>query len=233
MPEPDQPSSSRGRARPSPDRAWTIAYPDDLPITARKDEILAALRAHPRRLRGTVILKPTVDRYTLEAMSRDGVVGVRLPYISLPQLPDLASFEYRSFLRRLADLDWHVHPHIEGERLPMVLPALEASGVKIVIDHLGRPEPRQGVNGEGFKAKLWERADANSDGVVDQAEALKVADARFTKLDANGDGAVERSELKGGHHGHGKKHDCHGDHGDHGDKGAKTEKSAKPSTNHT
>jgi predicted TIM-barrel fold metal-dependent hydrolase len=87
-------------------------------------------------------------------MSRDGVVGVRLPYISLPQLPDLTSFEYRSFFRRLADLDWHVHPHIEGERLPQLLPALEASGIKIVIDHLGRPEPRQGINSEGFKAML-------------------------------------------------------------------------------
>ena len=118
------------------------------------DYTIAALRAHPTRLRGTVILKPSVDRYALEAMSRDGVVGVRLPYISLPQLPDLASFEYRSFFRRLADLDWHVHPHIEGERLPQVLPALEASGVKIVIDHLGRPEPRQGINGEGFMAML-------------------------------------------------------------------------------
>jgi predicted TIM-barrel fold metal-dependent hydrolase len=118
------------------------------------DYTIAALRAHPTRLRGTVIVKPTVDRHALEAMGRDGVVGVRLPYISLPQLPDLTSFEFRSFFRRLADLDWHVHSHIEGERLPQVLPALEASGVKIVIDHLGRPEPHEGINGEGFKAML-------------------------------------------------------------------------------
>ena len=26
------------------------------------------------------------------------------------------------FLRRLADLDWHVHPHVEGEHLPTMLP---------------------------------------------------------------------------------------------------------------
>src|SRR5262249_59287601 len=42
------------------------------------DYTIAALRAHPR-LRGTVILKPTVERYILEAMKRDGLVGVRLP----------------------------------------------------------------------------------------------------------------------------------------------------------
>ena len=118
------------------------------------DYTLAALRAHPKRLRGTAILKPTVDRFALEAMSRDGMVGVRLPFIGLPKLPDITTFEYRAFFRRLADLDWHVHPHVEGEDLPKILPTLEASGVKIVVDHLGRPDPRTGINSEGFKALL-------------------------------------------------------------------------------
>jgi Ca2+-binding EF-hand superfamily protein len=62
-----------------------------------------------------------------------------------------------------------------------------------------------------MKSKLWQHADVNGDGVVDRAEALKVAETRFSKLDSNGDGAVERSELKSGHHRHGKKHACHGD----------------------
>jgi predicted TIM-barrel fold metal-dependent hydrolase len=116
------------------------------------DYTIAALRAHPR-LRGTVILKPSVERLVLEAMSRDGVVGVRLPFIS-KELPDITTFEYRRFLRRLADHDWHVHLHDEGERLTGLNERIEASGVKLVIDHLGRPEPRTGINGEGFQAML-------------------------------------------------------------------------------
>jgi predicted TIM-barrel fold metal-dependent hydrolase len=118
------------------------------------DYTLAALRAHPKRLRGTAIVKPTVDRFALEAMGRDGMVGVRLPFIGLPKLPDITTFDYRSLFRRLADLDWHVHPHVEGEDLPEILPTLEASGVKIVVDHLGRPDPRTGINSDGFKALL-------------------------------------------------------------------------------
>jgi predicted TIM-barrel fold metal-dependent hydrolase len=117
------------------------------------DYTIAACRAH-KRLRGTAILPPTVERYTLEAMARDGVVGVRLPFISMPALPDLSTFEYRRFLRRLADLDWHVHLHVEGEKLPGLIDAIEKAGVKLVIDHLGRPEPSTGVNSEGFKALL-------------------------------------------------------------------------------
>jgi predicted TIM-barrel fold metal-dependent hydrolase len=118
------------------------------------DYILAALRAYPKRLRGTAIVKPTIDRSALEAMARDGMIGVRLPFIGLPKLPDITTFDYRALFRRLADLDWHVHPHVEGEDLPKILPTLEASRVKIVVDHLGRPDPRSGINSEGFKALL-------------------------------------------------------------------------------
>lgn len=107
-----------------------------------------------KRLRGTVILEPTVEKYTLDAMARDGIVGVRLPYISLRQLPDLTGFEQQRTLRRIADLGWHVHLHLDGPRLPQVLPALEKAGVKLVIDHFGRPDPKAGVNCTGFQAML-------------------------------------------------------------------------------
>jgi predicted TIM-barrel fold metal-dependent hydrolase len=116
------------------------------------DYILAALRAHRARLRGTAIFRPPVDRFALEAMNDSGFVGMRLPFIGLPELPDITTFNYRALFRRLADLDWHVHPHVEGDDLPKILPTLEASGVKIVVDHLGRPEPKSGINSEGFKA---------------------------------------------------------------------------------
>lgn len=117
------------------------------------DYTLDSIRGRPR-LRGTVILEPTVDLYTLRAMKADGIVGVRLPYISLATLPDLTSFEQRRTLRRFADLDWHVHLHLDGPRIPQVLPALEASGVKIVVDHFGRPDPERGIDCEGFRMML-------------------------------------------------------------------------------
>jgi predicted TIM-barrel fold metal-dependent hydrolase len=116
------------------------------------DYTLAALRANPKRLRGTVIVRPTIERSELEAMGRLGVVGIRLHLIGLPQLPDITTFDHRRLFRRLADLGWHVHPHAEGEDLPKILPTLEASGVTIVVDHLGRPDPKAGIASEGFKA---------------------------------------------------------------------------------
>lgn len=118
------------------------------------DYMLAALRAHRKRLRATAIFRRPMERFELEAMGREGFVGIRLPFIGLPSLPDISTFDYRALFRRLADLDWHVHPHVGGEDLPKVLPVLEASGVRIVVDHLGRPDPKTGIHSEGFKTLL-------------------------------------------------------------------------------
>ncbi len=38
--------------------------------------------------------------------------------------------------------------------MPSLLPAIEDSGVKLVIDHMGRPDPQTGTAGAGFKAML-------------------------------------------------------------------------------
>ncbi|MEO7940316.1 MAG: amidohydrolase family protein [Burkholderiaceae bacterium] len=115
------------------------------------DYVIASLRSRPH-WRGTVILDPSTDRYTLERMAADGIVGVRLAFISMKDLPDLDSWDYRKFLYRLADMNWHVHLHLDGPRIAQVLPQLERSGVTVVIDHIGRPDVATGVEGEGFKA---------------------------------------------------------------------------------
>jgi predicted TIM-barrel fold metal-dependent hydrolase len=117
------------------------------------DYMIAQLRRQPR-LRGTVNIDPATDRYTLERMKADGVVGVRLQLSRRKELPDLGSEVYRLLLRRVRDLDWHVHLALEGRLLPAVLPALEASGVRIVLDHFGHPDPVEGLANEGFNAML-------------------------------------------------------------------------------
>jgi predicted TIM-barrel fold metal-dependent hydrolase len=72
------------------------------------DYQIEALRRYPR-LRSTVIVRPTTERYILEMMKADGVVGVRLQFRNVAHLPDLTSPDYRLLFRRVADLDWHVH----------------------------------------------------------------------------------------------------------------------------
>jgi predicted TIM-barrel fold metal-dependent hydrolase len=114
---------------------------------------LAELRKHPR-LRGTVIVLPTVDGYTLARMKADGVVGIRLVWFRQSDLPDVDGPDFRKFLTRLADLDLHVQLLLEGERLARVLAKLANSGVNIVVDHFGFPNVSAGLNCPGFQAAL-------------------------------------------------------------------------------
>lgn len=94
------------------------------------------------RLRGTVILHPEkLDQYPLADMTAEGILGIRLPFIGLKTLPDIRSTEYRRLFKALADHNWHVHLHVEGRHIPELLPHLENAGPRLVIDHLGRPEP--------------------------------------------------------------------------------------------
>lgn len=117
------------------------------------DYMLEQLRRH-KRLRGTANVAPTTDRYILERMKQDGIVGVRLQLTRRKELPDLAGEEYQLLLKRLADLDLHVQVVVEGALWPAVLARLEASGVRIVIDHFGHPTHQEGVNCAGFQAVL-------------------------------------------------------------------------------
>jgi len=118
------------------------------------DYMIDATRKH-KRLRTTVIVEPTTDPYVLRAMRDDGVVGIRLQWRSLKTTPDLSSPEYRRFLRRVNDLDWHVELHDEGARLPPAIDLLEQAGVKkLVIDHFGRPTAALGSACPGFQRVL-------------------------------------------------------------------------------
>ncbi|WP_070157135.1 amidohydrolase family protein [Sphingobium phenoxybenzoativorans] len=116
------------------------------------DYVIRALREH-KRLRGTVIVDPDIGMYELEAMRRDGVVGIRLQLFHT-DLPDFSADGYTRLFYRLRDLDMHVHVNIEPFRLAPVLDALRPSGVKIVIDHFGWPDPEKGLECPGFLAAV-------------------------------------------------------------------------------
>ncbi|HYC47891.1 MAG TPA: amidohydrolase family protein [Burkholderiales bacterium] len=114
---------------------------------------LEATRRH-KRLRTTVIVRPTVDPYVMRMMRNDGAVGVRLQWRHVAGLPDITTAEYQKFFRRVRDLDWHVHINQEADLLPGPIEVLQKTGVKLVIDHFGHPTRGQGAASAGFQALL-------------------------------------------------------------------------------
>ena len=115
--------------------------------------LLAALREHPARLRGIVVVDPGIAPAELAQMDAGGVVGIRLNLIGLP-LPALESAPWAAFLRELKKLNWLVEIHCEGRDLPQVVGPLLAAGLNVVVDHFGRPDPALGVQDPGFRYLL-------------------------------------------------------------------------------
>jgi predicted TIM-barrel fold metal-dependent hydrolase len=115
--------------------------------------LLAALRLHPNRLRGIVVVEPTVSPSELAAFGAAGVVGIRLNLFG-KTIPDLASGPWAELVVRIAALGWQVEVQREACDLPLIVGPLLAAGVNVVVDHFGRPDPALGADDPGFRYLL-------------------------------------------------------------------------------
>jgi len=110
------------------------------------------------RTRGVVVIDPVADKAHLAAWHAIGVRGVRLNLIGVADLGVYAQAEWQLLFRMVADLDWHVEIQCEGERMPRLLAALEASPSTLVLDHFGLPDPTARAASFGVSAILREAA---------------------------------------------------------------------------
>jgi len=115
--------------------------------------MLAAVARYPARLRAVVVVDPHITDAELDSLACQGAVGIRLNLEGLP-LPDLTAPPWPALFARLARRHWHVEIHRKAIDLPQVLAPLLESGVRVCIDHFGRPDPEQGAQDPGFRALL-------------------------------------------------------------------------------
>jgi predicted TIM-barrel fold metal-dependent hydrolase len=113
--------------------------------------MLDAVRQGNGRFRGIAVVKNDIPRRDLLALRDAGVIGVAFnaALLGTDHYADAAPL-----LRILAELDMVVSLQVEHDQLPALRPMLEASGVRLLIDHGGRPEPGAGVEQPGFQALL-------------------------------------------------------------------------------
>ncbi len=118
------------------------------------------LRTHRGIFRGIAVVEPDVSLRELDALQRDGVVGIRLNLDSLP-IPDFDQGPWPGLLASIVERDWQVEIHREGRDLPLLLGPLLDAGVKVVVDHFGRPDDDLGVDDPGFRYLLKQGATRN------------------------------------------------------------------------
>jgi predicted TIM-barrel fold metal-dependent hydrolase len=103
------------------------------------------------RFKGIAVVPNTVERHELERLKSSGVIGIAF------NATIFGPAHYANttpLLRHLEALDMFLQLQFEGEQLLGLLPLLEQSSVKLLIDHCGRPSPTTGKNSPGFEALL-------------------------------------------------------------------------------
>jgi predicted TIM-barrel fold metal-dependent hydrolase len=113
--------------------------------------MLDAIAQGDGRFKGIAVVPNDVDRSELERRLAAGVVGVAFQ-IALYGVDYYA--DTVELLAKLESLDLFVQLQVAHDQLIPFIPMLQRSGVRILIDHCGRPTPEAGLDQPGFKALL-------------------------------------------------------------------------------
>jgi predicted TIM-barrel fold metal-dependent hydrolase len=113
--------------------------------------LLDALATGGGRFKGIAVVHVDAPQSELERLKAAGVVGVRLDVIA----HGVARFAGAgALLKSLAALGLFAQVQVERDQLAELAPLLERSGVRLLIDHCGRPAPEAGLDQPGFRALL-------------------------------------------------------------------------------
>ena len=112
--------------------------------------MLDALVHSGGRARGVATVRRNVSDGELESLHAAGVRGVRFNF-----LKRLVEFTPREELLeiagRIAPLGWHVVVYFEAADLPELWDFFTALPTAVVVDHMGRPDVREAVDGPQFQ----------------------------------------------------------------------------------
>lgn len=137
--------------------------------------LVDAMLASGGRARGVATVGEEITEAELEALDEAGVRGVRFNF-----LRRLADFTPHDVLRRIADkvapLGWHVVVYFEAPDLEELKPLFTALPTRVVVDHMGRPDVKLGVDHPQFQAFLrWMEEDEDVWSKVSCPERLSLA----------------------------------------------------------
>ncbi len=113
--------------------------------------ILDAIDRGNGRYKGIAVVDNGIAASELARLKTRGIVGIAFN----TTLIDGGSYAATGdLLRKLADLDLILQLQVRDDDLLALMPLIERSGVRLVIDHCGRPSPDRGLQQPGFQALL-------------------------------------------------------------------------------
>ena len=141
--------------------------------------LLDALARGAGRCRGVAVVANDTGEAELEALRAAGIVGIawNVTHYGVDYYAGAASL-----LARAAALGMFVSLQVEHEQLLALLPMLERSRIRILVDHCGRPTPGAGLDQPGFSALL--RLGATGQAFVKLSGVAKFSQQPFPHADA-------------------------------------------------
>ena len=108
-----------------------------------------ALQSSRGKARGIATVRSTVTGEELAQLHVAGVRGVRFNFVK--RLVDSLPFdELAGIAERLVPLGWHIVIYFEGADLAEYYDFFTSLPAMVVVDHMGRPDVSQPVDGPGF-----------------------------------------------------------------------------------
>lgn len=101
--------------------------------------------------RGVAVVDPAISDGALQDLHAGGIRGVRFNFLKR-LVDDAPKDKFIEVARRIQPLGWHVVIYFEADILEELRPFLDAIPTPIVVDHMGRPDVRQGPYGSDMTA---------------------------------------------------------------------------------
>jgi predicted TIM-barrel fold metal-dependent hydrolase len=115
--------------------------------------LLDAIRQSKGRYKGIALIRPDIPDRELATLNESGIVGARVNLIGngLRQLEEPGA---ELMLHKMKELGWFLQIHCQNDDLALAKPLLLKAGIRIMVDHFGRPNPRLGIEQRGFQTLL-------------------------------------------------------------------------------
>ena len=123
------------------------------PYTHDNRCMLKAIADSNGRFKGIGVVKADISERDLAALKDKGVVGIRMNLIGHGLKPLIEPGADR-LLARLKDLGLFLQLHFQKDELIDAAPILRKSGVRMMLDHFGRPDIARGVKSAGYQTVL-------------------------------------------------------------------------------
>ncbi len=136
--------------------------------------LLGVIARGKGRFKGIAVVDNDASPEELVALRTRGIVGIAVnaTYHGVEYYRDL-----KPLIGRLVELDMFLNIQVEGDQLADLMPLIEDSDVKILVDHCGRPVLERGLAQRGFA--LLRALGRNDRAVVKLSGSAKFSHSAF------------------------------------------------------